>query len=145
MDKVVLIGTVTLEKDQVMCNTQFQYAASFEELLVPKGEYPVYAYEGDLNRNRGDVSLGWRNYIGYEGTVLRGNIGNKIGDRSRYDLMVYDYTLAEHFLKRHGYWDLIRYDNRMEWKLDPHWTLKLEEWEYEGKRKFSVRVVRKDV
>ena len=145
MDKKVLIGTVTLEKDQVMWNNQFQYAASFEELLVPAGGYPVYAYEGDLDRRRGDVRLGWRNYIGYEGTVLSGNIGNKAGDHSDYHLMVYDYTLAEHFLNGHGYWNEIRYDNRMTWSLMPQWTLKLEEWEYEGERHFSVHVVRKDV
>lgn len=144
MEEKVLIGTVTLEKDQLMYNNQFGYAASFEELLVPAGEYPVYAYAGDLKHDK-DVRLGWRNYIGFEGTLLRGNVGGKPGEHTFYNLMVYDYSLAEHFLKGYSYYDVIHCDNRETWKLDPHWTLKLEDWEYDGERHFSVHVVKKDI
>lgn len=143
MDKKVLIGTVTLERDQVVWNNQFQYAASFEQLLIPAGEYPIYAYESDLKKDKeGRLTLGWRNYIGYEGTVISGNIGNKPGAHSRYDVMTYDYILAGRFLKGYDYYG--SQGTKMVYQLRPAWTLEVHDFVYENReRHFSLRVVKK--
>ena len=74
----ITIGTIKLDRDTEMTNTQFSYAADFETLIVPKGEYTIYADSADLEIRNGRVYLGWRNYIGYEGTVKAGNVGDRV-------------------------------------------------------------------
>ena len=135
MDKV-LIGSVTLRKDTVMYNGSFQYAASFEELLVPEGEYPIYAYKDDLVEQDGHKKLGWRNYIGYEGTVMRGNVGGRPGEHTYYHAMIYDYELARLFYDGHD-----KHGN--EYKLFNNWYMKLRECEYQGERLFTMDVIMK--
>ena len=138
----VLFGTVSIDRDVQMHNNQFQYAASFEDLLVPAGEYPIYAYEDDLEHRGGKTYLGWRNYIGFEGTCLRGNIGNKPGEHTSYHVMVYDYDLAECFLHGHDYpisGSTVMYT----YKLLPKWQLEVRDFEYDGERLFGLKVVQK--
>ena len=124
MERKILIGTVTLDRDAVMFNSQFQYAASFEEIKVAAGTYPVYAYEGDLVHTENGLSLGWRNYIGFEGTVLRGNVGNKIGDHSHYCPMCYNYELAQYFVDGFKYRDIVRFD----YILDDSFEIKIHDF-----------------
>ena len=132
----VLIGSITIKKDTQMFNGQFQYAASFEELLVPAGEYPIYTDEADLRFENGTARLGWRNYIGYEGTVIRGNVGGKQGDRTRVDEHIYDYELAKLFLDGHD-------KNGNEYTLFDNWYLTIRECHYEGKRLFAIDIIKK--
>ena len=137
--KKVLIGKVIVDNDVEMVNTQFGYAASYERLMVKKGEYPIYAYENDLKRS-GSV-LGWRNFIGYEGTVIDGNVGGKPGDSTRYDLMIYDYNLADHFLDGHTYDDV-----RKTYELRPEWGIELHDFisSIDNRRIFTKNIVLKD-
>ena len=144
MEKRVLIGTVEIERDVVMWNNQFGYAASFEQLTVPKGVYPVYAFTGDLARDKnGKVSLGWRNYIGYEGTIISGNVGGKPGDHTDYHLMIYDYSLAEYFLEGYSYYDKTV---RMTYELRPEWGIELHDFvsSFDNKRIFTKSIFLKD-
>lgn len=143
-DRKVLLGTITLERDVVMYNNQFQYAASFEQLNVPKGEYPIYTYESNLKKDKdGKVRLGYLNFLGFEGTVLSGNIGNKPGDHSRYDLCVYEYTLADYFLDGYDYYNKII---RAEYVLRPEWGIELHDFvsSFDGKRCFVKALYLKD-
>lgn len=141
----ILIGSITLEKDVVMYNNQFQYAASFEQLNVPAGEYPVYVREDDLytRRSRIEVKDG---YIGFEGTVLAGNVGGKPGDHSSYHQMWYGYDMADCFLQGHDYNNALRYDVRREWKLRPEWGLEISDFisSIDGKRLFSLGITLKE-
>ena len=138
----VLIGTVTLEHDVIMENREFQYAASFEQLEVKAGEYPIYAYESDLNwRKDGTKELGWRNYIGYEGTIISSNVGGKKGDHGYYHTHIYDYQLAEYFTEGH----MVPY-GAATWRyfdLRPEWNIRVHDWwsDFDNKRKFSLDVV----
>ena len=142
MEKRVLIGTVSLNHEKVMTNLQFQYAASFEELLVPEGEYPITAYEGDLVTRNGVTALGWRNYIEFEGTVIRGNVGGKPGDKTSYCPMEYDYDLAELFLKGHTYSDGVL----STFSLRPEWDIVIHDFisDFDGQRKFVLGIRLKD-
>ena len=136
----VLIGKVNVERDVEMVNTQFGYAASFERLLVKKGEYPIYAYASDLELN--GSMLGWCNCIGYEGTVIDGNVGGKPGEPTSYHMMIYDYNLADRFL------DGSRYDNgvRETYELRPEWGIELRDFvsSFDNRRVFIKRIVLKD-
>lgn len=137
MSKKVLIGTVKLERDMEMTNSQFSYAADYETLMVKKGEYPVYAYADDLGESKnGKISLGWRNYIGFSGEVISNSFGDKPGSKTEYHQMNYDYILAADFLRGKDY--------PMEYILRPEWGLELKEFEYDGKRHFAIKVVLKD-
>lgn len=138
----VLIGSVTLEEDVVMENRSFEYARSFERLSVKAGEYPIYAYENDLDKRNGRTELGWRNYIGFRGIVLNNSWDNGKGEESHYSVHCYNYTLAELFLKGFEYYPHTTI--RMTYKLNKEWELKVHEFEWEGERKFSLRVVLKD-
>jgi hypothetical protein len=143
MSKKVLIGSVILERDTVFHNNEFQYAASFEELKVPKGEYPVYAYESEVVK-RGDRTIIARGgYIGFEGTVLSGNIGNKPGEHSSYHPFSYDFMLADHFVEGHSYYNKI---DRAEWVLRPEWGIVLNDniSSFDGKRYFTKDIFLKD-
>jgi hypothetical protein len=83
--KKVLIGTCKIDKDVKMENRQFGYAASYEDLIVEKGEYPIYAYADDLEKDKdGNISLGWRNFIGFEGKVIASNVGGRPGEATSY-------------------------------------------------------------
>lgn len=141
----ILIGTITLEKDVVMYNNQFQYAASFEQLNVPAGEYPVYALECGLETRRGRTEVKDA-YIGFEGTVLAGNIGGKPGEHSSYHQPWYGYNMAENFLQGHDYNNAIHYDVRREWTLRPEWGLEISDFNscIDGKRLFSLSIALKD-
>lgn len=143
MAKKVIIGTVTVNHDTEMHNNQFEYAGSFENLLVKAGTYPIYAYEKDLVKTKdGKVMLGWRNYIGYEGTVLEGNIGNKVGSQSSYHLMIYNYSLADCFTegRRCDKYHDETYD------LWHEWGIVLDDFvsSIDGRRIFTKDVVLKD-
>lgn len=142
--KKVIIGYVTLPKDTEMHNNQFEYAASFEHLLVPAGKYPIYAYAKDLDRSRGYVRLGWRNYVGYEGTVIASNVGGKPGEKTGYHLMTQDYILADAFFNGHD--ACLHYLDRREYELRPEWTIKVHDFvsSFDGKRVFMAEVVLKD-
>lgn len=137
--KKVLIGKVIIDKDVEMVNTQFGYAASYERLMVKKGEYPIYTYKNDLNRN--GCALGWRNFIGYEGTVIDSNVGGKPGNSTSYDLMIYDYALADHFLDGHSYDDV-----RKTYELNPEWGIELHDFIscIDNRRVFTKKIVLKD-
>lgn len=135
--KKALIGTVKLDRDVEMDNNRFSYAADHERLLVRKGEYPIYAYADDLQRSRdGKISLGWRNFIGFEGEVITSTIGGKPGEKTSYNQMVYDYTLADLFCDGHEYEGLCR----MEYDLRPEWGIELHDFRYDGKRQFTKNV-----
>lgn len=138
MAKKVLIGTVTLEKDVVMYNNQFQYTASFEELKVEKGTYPIYTYEDEYRDGRLHGA-----YLGFEGTVVAGNIGNKVGSHSRYDQYWYGYSLADCFIDGYDYVEKII---RREFELRPEWGIKLDDFvsSFDSKRCFVKSIVRKD-
>lgn len=137
--KKVLIGKVIVDNDVEMVNTQFGYAASYEVLKVKKGEYPIYAYENDLERS-GSV-LGWRNYIGYEGTLIDGNVNGKPGDSTRFDMMIFDYDLADNFLNGHTYANV-----RKTYELNPEWKIELHELisSIDDRRVFIKKIVLKD-
>lgn len=143
--KHILIGTITLEKDVVMYNNQFQYAASFEQLMIPAGEYPVYAREDGLDTRRGRTEVK-DGYIGFEGTVLAGNVGGKPGEPSSYHQMWYGYNLAECFLNGHDYNNNVRYDVRRDWVLRPEWGLDITDFNsgIDGRRLFSLNIALKD-
>lgn len=143
--KHILIGTITLEKDVVMYNMQFQYAASFEQLNVPAGEYPVYAREDGLQTRQGRTEVK-DGYIGFEGTVLAGNVGGKPGEHSHYNQMWYGYNMAECFLNGHDYNDNVRYDVRRDWVLRPEWGLEITDINscIDGRRLFSLNIALKD-
>lgn len=141
MAKRVLIGTVTLERDVEMWNHQFGYAASYERLIVKKGEYPIYAYADDLIRKDG-IYLGWRNYIGYEGTVIDSNVGGKPGEPTSYHVITYDYLLADMFIDGQSYCE----DVRETYELRPEWTIKIHDFvsSFDNKRVFLKHIILKD-
>ena len=141
MARKVLIGTVSIEKDIIMTNEQFSYAADFERLMVKAGEYPIYAYAEDFERGTGCVRLGWRNYIGFEGTVIYSNVGGMPGEKTSYHQMVYDYILADTFCDGFEYY---QHSVRAEYQLRPEWTIVLSDFDYDGKRHFIKRIVLKD-
>ena len=138
MSKMVLIGTVEISEDVVMYNRSFQYAGSFEDILVKKGIYEIMADSTDLDRyddNR-DVRLGWRNYIVYKGTVVASNVGGKQGDETKYCQHSYAYMLAEDFLKGHKYIGSAKYTYR----LRPEWGITVSDSVYDGERIFSLGI-----
>lgn len=137
----VIIGKAILKKDVVM-EDSFQYAESFERILVKAGEYPIYSYEVDLKHRDGVTMLGWRNHIGYEGTVIDSNVGGKAGEKRTYYTCLYDYELAEMFFNGRGNVMSNTY-LYITYELANNWTLKLEEFEYNGERHFSMKVVQK--
>ena len=139
--KKVLIGTVTLERDVEMWNNQFSYAASYERLMVKKGEYPIYAYADDLERKDGTY-LGWRNYIGYDGTVIASNVGGKPGEPTLYHVMTRDYLLADMFLDGYSYCNGVRET----YELRPEWTIKIHDFvsSFDNKRVFIKEIVLMD-
>ena len=142
-EKKVIIGYVDVMSDTTMENREFQYAASFETLKVPKGRYPIYAYYGDLRKDRdGQIHLGWRNYIGYKGTVLASNVGGKVGEKTHYHPQVYDYILADYFIKGRTFSGL----GRFEYQLEPEWDIELYDFisDIDGRRVFSKNIVLKD-
>ena len=142
MGKKVLIGTVTLDHDIEMDNREFAYAASFEVLKVEKGEYPIYAYVGDLDRHSGTTELGWRNYIDYEGTVVAGNVGNEVGAHSHYHTHVYNYELARRFLEMRECNGLCQFT----YNLRPEWGIAIYDFvsQFDNRRIFTKGVVLKD-
>ena len=142
MEKKILIGTVTIDRDVVMFNSQFQYAASFEEIKVTAGTYPIFAYEGDLTITENGLTLGWRNYMRFDGIVKRGNVGNKIGDRSHYSPMCYNYELAQYFVDGFKYQDFARLD----FILDDAFEIKVSDINspLTGKRMFSLKICLKE-
>ena len=137
--KKILIGKVTVDNDVEMINTQFEYAASYEKLLVKKGEYPIYAYANDLKHN--GTALGWRNFIGYEGTVIDGNVGGNPGEPTSYHVMTYDYILADHFLDGHTY-----HNGRETYELRPEWDIELHDFisSIDNRRVFTKKIVLKE-
>ena len=84
----IVIGKYIQKQDEVMYNFSFQYAASFEQLLVPAGEYDIVMYEG---RGYGAIN--------YSGTVISGNVGGKPGDKTHYAAHIYDYEVARKILE----------------------------------------------
>ena len=138
--KKVLIGTVTLERDTKMENRSFQYAASFEDLLVPKGTYSIYTYADDLARCNGKIHVSGFCFCEYAGTVIAGNVGGEKGDTTQYGQAVRYYELADDFEKGFEYRKLDRFD----YELRPEWGLELREYEYDGKRHFVKDIVLKD-
>jgi len=129
----VLIGTVTLKKDTVMYNQQFSYAADFEELTVKAGKYPIYAYLCDLLKVPDGIALGWRNYVGYEGEVIRNSFGSKPGTPTSFHRMAYPHHLAECFMRSSIVDD-------KEYELAPDWEVTLREGEYDGRRIWSHEI-----
>ena len=138
--KKVLIGTVVLDRDTEMHNASFSYAADFEDVLVPKGEYPIFAYEVDIEVGKdGGKQLGRNAFFGYEGTVLRGSFGG-VGTHTSYNADVYDYELARMFIEGH--------DSKFhkEYRLRPEWYPKLVEAKsiLDGRRIFTYDLCLKD-
>lgn len=139
--KKYLVGYTTIEKDRVMHNNQFSYAASYEELLVKAGKYPIYVYENDL-QDYGDRIIVKSARYGYTGTVVESNVGGKPGQETRYDLYTYGYSLAEEFLN--GYRTLgfgtIERDGM---DLCPEWGLNIADFisSYDGKRVLCLELV----
>lgn len=143
-DRKILIGTVTLDRDTVMWNNQFQYAASFEQLEVKAGEYPIYTYESNLKERNGRYYPDYLNFLGFEGTVISGNIGNKPGDHSSYHLCVYEYQLADYFLNGHEYFNKM---TRGEYVLRPEFGIELHDFvsSIDGRRIFTLSLYVKDM
>lgn len=143
MSKKILLGTIALERDTVLMNTSFQYAASFEELKVEKGEYPIYTYASDLRKTRDGILEVDCAYFGFEGTVLRGNVGGKPGDHTYYSTYVRGYDLAQYVLDGHKYFNKI---DRATIELRAEWELKVSDFisSYDNKRVFCLDVVLKE-
>ena len=143
MSEKILLGTITLERDTVLMNTSFQYAASFEELKAEKGEYPIYTYVRDLRKTRDGKLEVEDAFFGFEGTVLRGNVGGKPGDHTYYSPYVRGYDLAQYVLDGYTYFNKI---DRATIELRPEWELKLNDFisSYDNRRVFCLDVVLKD-
>lgn len=143
--KHILIGTITLEKDVEMYNNQFQYAASYEKLNVPKGEYPIYTLESEIEERRGRYEVKGA-YLGFEGTVLSSNVGGKPGEHSYYSQFGYGYSMAQMFLDGHDYSDGFCKGIRREWTLRPEWKIEISDFNscIDGKRLFSLSLALKE-
>lgn len=138
----LIVGYCTVKKDEMMYNRSFQYAASYEDVLVPAGKYPVVAFKDDLLKDGGKMKLGWRNYIEYEGTVVASNVGGKPGEKTYYCPMIYDYQLAQYFLN--GGDETVGWNERHEYELAPEWELNIHEYKWDGVRRFGLDVVLKE-
>ncbi len=135
--KKVLIGTVHVEKDTIMLNQQFTYAADFEELNVKAGDYPVYTYADELERHDDRVILGHgTHYIGFTGTLVRSSFKGTPGEETHFHPMCYAYQLADGFLRGHELFQGVRLD----YTLRPEWGMFVDECAYDGKRLFSVKL-----
>ena len=141
MARKVMIGTVSIEKDIIMTNGQFSYAADFERLMVKAGEYLIFTYTDDFNHDVKHIQLGWRNYIGFEGTVIESSVGGKPGENTSYFQFVYDYCLADLFIEGHEYYE---HNVRAEYQLRPEWGIVLHDFEFGGKRLFTKNIVLKE-
>lgn len=143
MDKQILLGTITLEQDTVMMNLSFQYAASFEELTVPKGEYPIYTYASDMRTDKNGVKEVGCAYYGFKGIVLRGNVGGKPGETTYYSPYQRGYSLAEELISGHVYFNKI---DRADLELRPEWGIEISDFisSFDNKRCFSLGIVLKD-
>ena len=126
MKNRIMIGKVILEKDAIMMNTSFQYAASFEELKVPAGEYLIYTYFDDLTIRHEKIYVDCA-YTEYKGTVTRGNVGNSIGSEGEYHPYHYSYSLADCFLHEHNMIEKDFWNKR--YILDDAWKLVIDEVE----------------
>lgn len=133
-----LIGYTTLKNDRVMHNNQFEYAASYEELTVKAGTYPIYVRKYDLR----DQKV-YGAYYGYTGTIIDSNVGGKKGDTTRYDLYTYGYSLAEDFLNGYRKFSLTGFD-RDEVTLRDEWELYIADFYYDGERIFCLELRLKD-
>ena len=143
MKNRVLIGTVTLEKDLIMLNTSYQYAASFEELNIPKGEYQIWADESDLHRRKDGHLYADSMFIEYKGTFTRGNVGNKIGSNSEYRPFLSGYNIAQWFLNKHNYLEKEWWAK--EFILDNSWTIIVDDFiSFDGSRVMMLDIVLKD-
>lgn len=139
--KKFLIGYTTIEKDRVMYNNQFSYAASYEVILVKAGKYPIYVSEDDL-RKYGDRTVVDGGYYGYTGTVVESNVGGKPGQETRYDLYTYGFSLAEEFLN--GYKSLgIGTIERDKMELCPEWGLNIADFMYYDERVLCLELIKK--
>ena len=140
----IQIGTVTITRDVIKSNMQFQWASSFEDIEVKAGTYPIVCHWQDMKKSDQGRSLPTFCYIEWDGTVVAGNVGNKIGDHSYYGSQVYDYWLAQKFLKG-SEWDYAD-DCEYFWELDDNFTLKVSDFVscYDGRRKFHLAVYLKD-
>ena len=141
MEKKVLVGYVTLEKEHVFHNNQFQYAASFEELKVPAGTYPIYTYQSELKERDGRVIVddAW---IGYTGTIIASNVGGKPGNKGEYHQYRRGYCLADAFLDGHEYFGFGTTEQQ-EFELALEWEIVVNDCVYEGKRFFTKSIVLK--
>ena len=137
--KPFMIGTVKLDRDTVMTNTSFSYAADWQQINVPAGEYPIYGYK-TMNYD-GKVHVDWQNYIGYEGTICGGNVGT-IGDKAHYCVQSYGYSLAQHFIDGHAYEGYTRID----FTLRPEWGIVISDFvsSFDNKRIFVLGLELKD-
>lgn len=142
--KKYLVGTVTLDRDTEMTNTSFQYATSFETLLVKAGTYPIYVYADDIRRGRlGRVARSV--LIDYTGEVLAGNVGKKIGSISDYFQCWYGYEMADAFLKgRPGLTTNKWYDYHF--AIRPEWTVQVADFvsDFENSRIMCLELLLKD-
>lgn len=141
MERKVLLGKVVIDQDIEMHNMDFEYAASFEDLLVKRGEYPIYTYESSLKEDGGKIRLtGYRNYFGYEGTVLASNVGGKKGEHTTYTPSTYAFMLAEMFVQGHDAYF------KKEYVLRPEWEIEIEDYisSCDDKRHFMFNIVLKD-
>ena len=139
-DRKIKIGTVTVTRDEEMWNNQFQYAASFEHLLVKAGTYPIYTYESHLEKRNGKVRLDGAGFIGFEGTVIASNVGGKPGHPTSYHIHTYNYLLAHSFLEGHDF------HYRHEYELAPEWGIEIHDFvsSFDNKRVFCLDIILKD-
>lgn len=137
----ILIGTVNLDRDTEMFNNAYEYAASFENVLVPAGTYPVYCYSSDI-KPRGERLVLDGGYLGYEGTLLSGNVGGKPGDHTDYHPRAYNFMLAEWFFN--GYVHIYEqpYTTKV-FELRPEWRLDLADFfsAFDNRRVFTMDLV----
>ena len=141
MDKKILVGYVTLEKEHVFHNNQFQYAASFEDLKVSAGTYPVYTYKSQLKEYHGRTVVEDAR-IGYTGTIIASNVGGKPNDKGEYNQYRRGYCLADAFIDGYEYFGLGTTE-KQDFDLSLEWELVINEGHYEGKRFFTKSIVLK--
>jgi len=140
MEKI-LIGKIVLTKDIEMHNNQFSYAADYEDILVPAGEYPIYTYWEDIKKDGDDLVVWDSCYIGFEGKLIRGTLGGKKGDHTEYHQMNYAYTVADFFLN--GEPIISSKYLYTKYILNPEWSLRIDDFTYDGERVLRIEIFTK--
>lgn len=116
------IGWFHLNEDKVFQNT-YECAAWYENVLVPKGDYPLMVYDYcEEKRKDGSTELGYRCYyhVPMDGTITGDYFGSlfcgvpigtydgsqNVGKASSHSMFCRDYIIAEEVLNGSDKWTL---------------------------------------